>query len=231
MLSPLIIALDTQTDLDAIKLVEQTGDHVDIYKIGPGLFYKYGRGITDKIRKLGKKVFLDLKLHDIPNTVELAVNLLEDLNIYSLTIHLSGGEDMLKRALSAKSRPKIWGVSVLTSFDDSQLKTLGINGGVKNQVKRLVEIGLKNNIDGIVLSPLELEDAAELRSKYRADTKFITPGIRLEDSDIKSEDQKRTSTPKKARERGADFLVIGRPVIKSEDPKKTVEQIIKALKE
>jgi len=231
MLKPVIAALDVNTEAEALRIADLLGGRIDVYKVGPVLFYKYGRKIIDELNRRGKKVFLDVKLYDIPNTVKIAVETLQEIDIYAVTVHLSGGEEMLKKVASLKRRPLIWGVSVLTSFDDSALKTLGFSCGAADQVDRLVKIGLKNNVDGIVSSAHELENINKLKKECgKTGVKCIVPGIRLHGGiSPAGDDQKRVMTPTRAIKMGADFLVIGRPILESKDPVKTVEEIYEEM--
>ncbi|MFH1282119.1 MAG: orotidine-5'-phosphate decarboxylase [bacterium] len=234
MLKPVIIALDTHTDTEAFHLVNELSAYVDIFKVGPGLFYRYGRSLIERIQKNKKKIFLDVKLFDIPNTVALAVEVINNLDIYSISVHLSGGEEMLGRVLALKSRPLIWGVSVLTSFSGQQLKNLGINDGVNKQVSRLVKIGLNKNIDGVVSSAHELPAIIKLKKQFTKGqpAKCIVPGIRLENTGNakdKNDDQQRIMTPAGAFKLGADYIVIGRPVIKAPNPKEVLKNVIKGI--
>jgi orotidine-5'-phosphate decarboxylase len=197
----LIVALDINNENDALNLVDKLGENVDLYKVGPILFLKTGPSIIRKLKEKGKEVFLDLKFHDIPKTVQRSVESAADLGVYSLTLHSSGGEDMLKAAAQVSKRPKLWAVSVLTS---------AVASG--EDVMRRVVIARKNGVDGVISSALE---AQTIKKACGRDFEVITPGIRLEKT---NDDQKRVATPSFAVKAGADFIVVGRPIIQAEDP-------------
>jgi len=218
----IIVALDTPTDTAALRLLDRIGGLVDIVKVGPGLFYRYGQRFIDRLSRRGKRIFLDLKLYDIPNTVEHAVRLLGECGVYALTLHLSGGPEMIARAAAVRRRPLLWGVSVLTSFDDAAVARLGIPGGTAAQVGRLARMGMAHSIDGIVLSAHELRRVAVLRARARKRIVLVVPGIRPAipaNEPRPVDDQRRVAAPGAACRAGADFLVVGRPVIESADPR------------
>lgn len=215
-----IVALD-QMNLDEIDLfLSRPENSIPTVKIGLELFVKYGPDLVHKIhRDYKKKIFLDLKLHDIPITVERAVHSLKNLPIDFLTIHLSGGEAMLKAALNEarKSIPnaKILGVSFLTSLEEKDLLELyGITDS-KEAFKRLFRVADKSGIDGVICSPHEIKLLKSAHPRLMA----ITPGIRFLDEieSKKTEDQKRVATPKEALNYGADFIVMGRSLTKAAD--------------
>ena len=170
-------------------------------------------------------VFLDLKLHDIPNTVSRAVSVIKSLNIAMLTIHISGGQEMMKKTVDviSDSMLKIVGVTVLTSIDDDDLRQIGISNVAVQQVILLSKLAQKVGLYGIVCSPLEVK---EVRAQCDKDLKIIVPGIRLGDD---RNDQKRTECPRNAILSGADYLVIGRPITTSTDPVQVVETILSSI--
>jgi len=221
----LIVALDLELD-EVEKLLKILKGKVKYYKIGPVLFMKYGPKAIELVKKYDGEVFLDMKLHDIPNTVEQAIENANKLGIYSISIHLLGGLKMLKTALKTAKKLKIWGVTILTSLDMIEYNQVGFRYSLQKQVQHLAKIGKENNIDGIIASPQELY---YLRKTLGEELKIITPSIRLEEK-YENDDQKRFLTPKKARELGADFIVVGRPIILAKDPLKATELILAEIK-
>ncbi|MGH7466661.1 MAG: orotidine-5'-phosphate decarboxylase [Longimicrobiales bacterium] len=212
-----IIALDVATPALALELVERLGDSALFYKIGSQLFTAGGPQIVREIRARDKRVFLDLKYHDIPNTVAHAVEAADRLQVDLLTVHVSGGLDMMRAARDAagSSGPRILGVTVLTSarVDDIQ-QTWGKEvRSVREEVMRLAALAAEAGLHGIVASPLELEP---LRRRYGGDFIIVTPGIRP--AGQPAADQARTATPAEAARAGADYIVIGRPVTGAPDP-------------
>lgn len=219
-LNQTIVALD-QMSLDEIDLfLSRPENKVPTVKIGLELFVKYGPDLVHKIhRDYKKKIFLDLKLHDIPITVERAIHSLKNLPIDFLTIHISGGEEMLKAAVNEarQSIPKckILGVSFLTSLEEKDLTSLFGITNTKEAFLRLFKIAESSGIDGVICSPHELTLVKNHFPRLIA----ITPGIRFSDEikSSKTQDQKRVSTPKEAIDLGADFIVIGRSLTKAEN--------------
>jgi orotidine-5'-phosphate decarboxylase len=233
MQNPIIAALDVPSVEAAKKLIEQIGDRVGAFKVGMELFTAAGPEIIEQIRRRQASVFLDLKFHDIPNTVAKAVNSAVQLDIQMLTIHTHGGLEMMKAAEEAAQAraaklgvetPLVLGVSVLTSMNQENLTELGIQSSVADQVQRVVTLGLKAGLRGFVCSPLEI---TRLRSFIPPTTKLVTPGIRMA-TDSKG-DQKRTTSPKEALEMGSDYLVIGRPIYAAPDPAQALESILATI--
>jgi orotidine-5'-phosphate decarboxylase len=221
----LIVALDVATREKALNLIEELRDQISFFKIGLQLYTAEGPEIVRAVRATGANVFLDLKLHDIPNTVGLAVESAAQLEIQMLTIHLSGGEAMIRAAVSAKPRDLLLlGVTVLTSADEQTIQQIGIRDKIENQVLRLAKLGVENGIDGIVASPHEI---ATLRHEFGDKIKIVVPGIRPAGSE--SADQKRVMTPREAIHAGADYLVIGRPIIAHSHPSEAVAKILAEL--
>ena len=218
----IIVALDVARKEEALNLVHRLASRVSRFKVGLQLFTAAGPDIVTKIVATGAKVFLDLKLHDIPNTVAGAVESARTLGADMLTIHLSGGEPMVRAAVeTAEDGLIIVGVTVLTSHSDETLGAIGCGEGVEKQVSRLAKLGLGCGIRALVASP---QEAASLRSEFGAQVTIITPGIRP--AGAVSGDQKRVTTPRDAIEAGADFLVIGRPIIADPHPLAAVEKIL-----
>jgi orotidine-5'-phosphate decarboxylase len=218
----IIVALDVPTKKEALELVEQLRKKISFFKIGLQLFTAVGPKVVREILETGAKVFLDLKLYDIPNTVAHAVESAGGLGVQMLTIHLSGGDAMVKAALTA--RPKnmsILGVTVLTSLDEPAIRALGISSTIEEQVSRLAKMGVAAGIDGLVVSPHEVE---VLRPQFGDDIELVVPGIRPPWSE--TADQKRVMTPRQALGAGADYLVIGRPIIADPNPLDAVAKIL-----
>ncbi|MCM2266660.1 MAG: orotidine-5'-phosphate decarboxylase [Elusimicrobiales bacterium] len=220
----LIVALDTRTLKAAETLLEKLEGSVKYFKIGSVLFTAEGPAAVDLVQKRGGKVFLDLKFHDIPNTVKGAVRSACNMGVYSVSLHLSGGAEMFKACLDLEKRPKLWGITVLTSFDEHNLFRAGFRCGIVKTVRQLAALGLENGADGVVCSPLE---AAMLKKLHDGKLSLITPGIRPAAA---GDDQKRAVTPAEARAAGANFIVVGRPIIEAEDPAAAAAAVLKDLK-
>ncbi len=208
----IIVAIDTYDLQEANAILDQLDPDLCKIKIGSVVFNSLGKSFLKEVSSRGFKIFLDLKLHDIPNTVHEAILGFHDCSIDMLTVHLSGGEEMLKKAmLAGKSiNAKVIGVSILTSLEESDTLSL-FDNKLDHQIRNLFEIAVKANLDGVVCSPHELEMSNTI---LNSDSIKITPGIR----DIKVEDdQARTMNAKEAIEQGATFLVIGRPITQAQD--------------
>jgi len=227
----IILALDISEYDYALDLVDRFGEYVGIFKIGLELFTACGPKIVDEIvGKRGRKVFLDLKFHDIPNTVSKAAIASARLGVYMFNVHASGGLEMMRRCKESVvevclkeniERPKILGVSVLTSLTREVLKNeLGVQCGLRTHVKHLSALALRAGLDGVVASGREVE---VIRGHCGNQFLIVTPGIRP--SWTPPDDQKRTMTPKEAIRAGADYLVVGRAVMQQPDPLKALELI------
>ncbi|MBL7197295.1 MAG: orotidine-5'-phosphate decarboxylase [Candidatus Omnitrophica bacterium] len=212
----LIVALDVDDYKKAKQLVKLLYPVVKIFKVGSQLFTACGPEIVKMIQKKGAKVFLDLKFHDIPNTVKRAVEAAARLKVNMLTVHLAGGREMLEAAVSISKRPKIVGVTVLTSKSKVNLR---------DRVLDLAKLAKDVGLDGVVCSAHE---ATAVRQKFGRNFLIVTPGIRPKGSSFG--DQKRVVTPKQAIKNGADFIVVGRPIIKARNPKKAALEILKEIK-
>ena len=221
----IIVALDSKNLNKTIKLVKILKSEVHAFKIGYQFFYNFGLEGYKKIYSICPKIFLDLKLHDIPNTVKKGLEALVKMQPIYTTIHISGGDDMMKISSSSKKNTKILGVSILTSMDSNQTEKYYNKKNVSKLVKKFTLAAKKNNLDGIVCSPKEIKD---IRKEVGKNFIIVTPGIRLNDK-IKSDDQKRVETPIKAIDLGANFLVIGRPITEAKDPLKVLKEINKTL--
>ena len=218
----IIVALDLPTSDEALALVRQLSSHAGLFKIGLQLYTAAGPEVVRAVRGLGGRVFLDLKLHDIPNTVRRAVESAGSLGVEMLTLHLSGGRAMIEAAVGAAAPEMLLlGVTVLTSANDATLREIGVVSAMEEQVLRLAQLGVESGIQGFVASPHEL---APLRTAHGAKIEIVTPGIRPAGSP--AGDQKRTMTPAEALKAGADFLVIGRPITAAPDPRAALEQIV-----
>jgi len=220
----IIIALDIDKCEKSKNIIRKI-DEATFFKVGLQSFIKFGNELLSLLHERNKKIFLDLKFFDIPNTVSGAIKSSIKYNPYFLTIHLLGGREMIKSAIdSANGNTNIVGVSILTSFDDDDLFSIGIKDKTESEVLRLIELGLKSGLKYFVCSGIEIEP---IRKRFGYDIKLITPGIRPEWS-VKG-DQKRVLTPKKAIELGSDYLVIGRPIIESENPLDSFNKIISEI--
>jgi orotidine-5'-phosphate decarboxylase len=216
----MIVALDLPSVSEAEKMVERLGDAATFYKVGYQLAYAGGFGFADALVKSGKKVFLDLKLHDIGNTVAKGVESVAQTGATFLTVHAY--PQTMKAAMEAKrgSKLKILGVTVLTSYDDADLSAAGYKLGVSALVGQRAGQARDLNVDGLVCSA---EEAANLRKIVGPGLSLVTPGIRP--AGASKDDQKRIMTPAKAILAGADYLVVGRPITEAADPKAAAEAI------
>lgn len=219
----LIVALDTPDLETAGALLKKLKGLPILYKVGSSLFTLAGPRTVDLVHKYGGAVFLDLKFNDIPNTVMNAVKSAARLGVYSVSLHLSGGPEMLKAAASLKNRPRLWGITVLTSFDEKAFARAGFKKGIAAAVSSLASLAAESGLDGVVCSPRE---AAAVKKRFGAGLKVITPGIRLS---AVGDDQRRTLTPAGAKAAGADFIVAGRPVLEAPDPAAAVRGILEEL--
>ena len=213
----LILALDLETREEALAMLDRLGDSLEWVKIGLQLFTAYGPDFVREIADKGYKVFLDLKLHDIPNTVAKAVQSIAKLPVQLLTLHGSGGPEMLEWANKARADHapdmKLLAVTVLTSMDAAQLNELNIRSSPEEQVIHLANLSLQAGVQGLVCSSLELPP---LRARFGKDPIIVTPGIRPVGSS--ADEQKRIMTPAAAAAAGSSYIVVGRPILESKDP-------------
>ena len=221
----IIVALDSSNFDKIKKLAETLKKDVYAFKIGYQFFFNFGIKGYNKIYSICPNIFLDLKLHDIPNTVEKGLDALFKIKPKLTTIHILGGDQMMKAAWKNKKNTKILGVSILTSMDNIQTKKYYNQKDVSKLVKKFSKFAKKNKLDGVVCSPNEIK---YVRKEVGKKFIIVTPGIRI-DNKIKSDDQKRIKTPKKAIELGADYLVIGRPITESKNPLKVLKEINQTL--
>lgn len=221
----IIAALDVQTTAEALAVLDRIGDAVGFYKIGMELFTAEGPDVVKAVKAKGKKVFLDLKFHDIPRTVERAVTSAGKMGVDLLTIHASGGKTMIEAAATAakafgSERPRILAVTVLTSLDTTDLADIGVGRPPVEQVEALGRLAVEHGADGLVCSPKEVR---RLRETLGPEALLVTPGVRPAGADIG--DQKRVATPASAIRDGASYLVIGRPIVQASDPRAAAEAI------
>lgn len=240
--NPIICALDTGDENTAIKLIQSLKDKVFAFKIGFEFFSAFGiQGLNTTAALSEAPVFLDLKFHDIPNTIAAAIRVVvKSENIKMLTVHTSGGMEMLKAAIDALNevsdrrkiaRPMLLGVTVLTSMDNKNLKQVGVDSIVLDQVLRLAELAVKAGLDGCVCSGQEIEAIRKRFSKN--ELKLVVPGIRPAGSHTGNQnpgDQKRVATPREAIEKGADYIVIGRPITEAKDPAAAAAMILREVR-
>lgn len=224
----LIVALDVSTAAAARKIVAAVGDSASAYKVGMQLYTAEGPGTVRDLTASGRRVFLDLKYHDIPNTVGAAVREAAQLGVSMLTVHASGGGKMLRAAAESAQAVSpdllVLAVTVLTSLDGSDLGTLGLRGGVTDQVLRLTALALSNGYRGVVASAHE---CGPLRQEFGRDFAIVTPGVRPAGSG--HDDQARVVTPAEAIAAGATYIVVGRPITEANDPAAEARAILGQL--
>ena len=220
----IIVALDLDNLDKALKIVKELKKQVYAFKIGHQFFFNFGIEGYKKIYKICPRIFLDLKLHDIPNTVQKGLKAISKLKPIFTTIHISGGDDMQKISKLKKNNiTNVLGVTILTSLNEKQTLKYYKEKNVNILVKKFASYAKKNNIKGLVCSPLEI---TVVRKEVGKKMILVVPGIRPEKKPLSvKDDQKRTLTPKEAINLGADFLVIGRPIIKSKNPLETIKKI------
>lgn len=230
----LIVALDVPSFGEAEGLIKRLTPTVKIFKIGLGLFTLYGPEAVRLVQKKGAKVFLDLKFHDIPNTVAHSVRSAVRLGAFMVSLHALGGLEMIMQAVCAAqeeakrlklNKPKVLGVTILTSLNESNIKEIGFSRNLDEEVLHLARMAKQARLDGIVASPKEI---SLIRKKIGRDFIIVTPGIRPAWAKGKS-DQKRIMTPREAIEAGADYIVVGRPVLEAKDPLEAAKKIIKEI--
>lgn len=223
----IIFALDFSDPEDAMKWVEKVDGDIKFFKVGLQLFLAGWWDIIDKIVKRGNKVMVDLKFFDIPETVQLAVRQLKNKGVTFATIH--GNEPIIEAAVKEKNGLKILAVTVLTSFDESDMLEMGLTGTIDELVLLRSKKAFKLGCDGVVSSALEAEP---LRDELGSNFLIVTPGIRPGiNRDVEKDDQKRVATAKMAIQNGADYVVIGRPIRNSPDPVSTIHKIQAEIKE
>lgn len=224
-MTDLIVALDVPSATEAKKLVDTLGDSVSFYKVGLELFIADGEATLAMLKEAGKRVFLDLKLHDIPRTVARAVTSASRFNVELLTLHACGGRTMIAEAAAAAAAcehpPKLLAVTVLTSLDDADLASIGVNRCAAEQVDALAKLAIEAGADGLVCSPKEV---GRLRAALGPAPYLVTPGIRPAGGDVG--DQKRVATPADAVRDGASAIVVGRPIVQAPNPRSAAASIL-----
>jgi len=229
MRNPIILALDLPSAEAALDLARRVSRHVGAFKIGSELFTTAGPEVVRRLRAMGASVFLDLKFHDIPNTVAKAVAAATALEVQMLTIHTSGGLEMMRAAEESaqnaatrlgRPAPLVLGVTVLTSMNSAALSEIGSTDTVSRQVERLAFLASKAGLRGLVCSPLEITALKQLNKHMQ----LVTPGVRS--AGDKADDQKRTLTAAEALTAGADWLVVGRPIYAAPDPCAAAEALL-----
>ncbi len=224
----LIVALDVNSSAAALTLVERLEGRCLWFKVGLELYLATGGSILPKLRSLGYEVFLDLKLHDIPNTIASAVRVLSGSGASLLTVHAAGGPAMLRAAVEAAASspdsPRLLGVTVLTSMDGDELHAIGVNASPKDQVNRLGRATLAAGVSGLICSPLE---TTALRTEHGMKPLLVVPGIRPAGS--AAGDQQRIAGPAEAIAAGASMLVVGRPITQATDPARAAEDILREI--
>ncbi|AFL72595.1 orotidine-5'-phosphate decarboxylase [Thiocystis violascens] len=224
----IIVALDFAAQSPALALVERLDPARCRLKVGKELFTRLGPAFVEALQRRGFEVFLDLKFHDIPNTVAAACEAAADLGVWMVNVHIAGGSRMLtetRERLSRMARPPLLiGVTVLTSLDETDLAAIGCPGTPRERVLALARLGQAAGLDGIVCSPLE---AALARAALGREFLLVTPGVRP--AGVSVGDQKRVMTPAEAVAAGADYLVIGRPITQAADPLATIVEIEREL--
>lgn len=225
----LFCAIDMKDTDQAVTLIKEIKEHIDGIKIGMEAFYAMGVNGYLRLHDLGLPIFLDLKLHDIPNTVSSAIKSLLPLNPSIINIHTSGGSEMMKAAVEAISdiginKTKLIGVTILTSMNEHSFSEQGISLKVEQQVINLSTLAKECGLDGVVCSPLEVKN---VKIKCGQDFLTIVPGIRPNNS--VADDQKRVLTPKEAIRNGADILIVGRPITQADDPNQAARSIKESM--
>lgn len=225
----IVVALDFDTKDEALALIDRLDPELCRLKIGKEMFTHFGPEFVKEVHAKGFDVFLDLKFHDIPNTVAKAVKAAADLGVWMVNVHASGGSKMMRAARQilepyGDKAPLLIAVTVLTSMSEEDLTDLGIEKSPQEQVKFLAGLADKAGMDGVVCSA---QEASMLKQAYGEDFKLVTPGIRT--ADASADDQKRIMTPERAVEAGSDYLVIGRAITKSDNPIQTMKDIYASL--
>ena len=223
-MTELIVALDVATLKEEQELVDKLHGTVTFFKVGLQLFTGHGHRAVDVVLKRGGRVFLDLKLHDIPQTVALALKETQKLGVEAVSVHLSGGAGMLREARELAARPKLWGVSMLTSLGDADAAVFHEGAKVRDVVERLAKLGKQEGIDALICSPQEVASLRPIVGKLP----FVTPGIRPAGSELN--DQKRVMTPAEAAALGIEHIVVGRPITHAEDPLRAAQDILTSMR-
>ena len=219
----IILALDLNNFSKIKKIISKVHGHIYGVKIGYQFYFNFGVKGYNYLKKKNLKIFIDLKLHDIPHTVSMGIKALNKLKPEMITVHISGGINMLKEAKGISKKIKIIGVSALTSLNKENIRQIYNRSNINILVREMVGVAIKSKLDGIVCSPKEISLVKKLSKNKLI---IITPGIRLDEKTIKSDDHKRTLSPKEAIKLGANYIVIGRPILNSKDPTKLVNKYL-----
>ena len=226
--NPIYCAIDTGDIEEATNLIRQIKPHIGGIKLGLEFFTSCGESGCQPMKEFDMPLFIDLKLHDIPNTVSSALRGIFSLEPKYTTLHISGGSEMLKSSVSMKkeiqSKTNLLGVTILTSFNDNTIEELGFGTSVKHTIEQLTSIAYESRLDGIVCSPQEVK---HIKETYKDKLKLIVPGIRS--SSNNNDDQKRTLSAKEAISAGADILVVGRPITKAIDPAESAKNLLQEI--
>jgi len=227
--TPIVVALDYENQAEALNFISQLDPSLCRLKVGKEMFTHFGPQFVQALQKRQFDVFLDLKFHDIPNTVAKAVKAAADLGVWMVNVHASGGSRMMVAAKEAlmpfgASRPHLIAVTVLTSMEQSDLQEIGIEISPAEHVMRLASLTAAAGLDGVVCSA---QEAVLLKARFGQALHLVTPGIRLENS--VADDQRRVMTPRAAKLAGVDYMVIGRPITKAADPLATLQTIVQQL--
>jgi orotidine-5'-phosphate decarboxylase len=220
------LALDTNKLNEAIKITSLLYKDLAGIKIGKEMFSSYGPEIIKKFKKFKLPIFLDLKFHDIPTTVYKAVKAINLFKPNYLSIHSLGGDEMIQAAVKGSKYTKILSVQLLSHLDKSSIEKIGISISLKSEIKKLINIALKNNVHGLILAPKDLEIISKLKKN---NIEIFVPGIRSKQN--KKDEHKRFLDPTTAIKKGATYIIIGRPITKSKNPKKTLTLINEEIKE
>ncbi|MBB5021229.1 orotidine-5'-phosphate decarboxylase [Desulfurispira natronophila] len=228
MSSTIVVALDTRDRLAAKSIVAELAPHNPWFKVGKALFVSKGTAIVEELMENGANIFLDLKFHDIPNTVAEAARAAADIGVRMLNVHCLGGRKMMETTINSmadlSSRPLVVGVTILTSMNQGDLDEVGVREPLQEEVLRLARLARDSGLDGVVCSPQETE---LIKSELGSDFLTVTPGIRPAWS--ATDDQSRITTPADAARMGTDYMVIGRPIIKHQRPLEAYESIQKEI--
>ena len=225
-MTEVIVALDVDTLRREQQLVAALHGTITFFKVGLQLFTAHGKKAVELVRKNGGRVFLDLKLHDIPQTTALAVREAQKLGVEAVSVHLSGGAAMLRAAVAVSPRPQLWGVTMLTSLTDADAQVFHEKAQLSRIVENLARLGRQEGLDATICSPQEVALLRRVLEGERA--RFVTPGIRPAGADLN--DQKRVMTPQQAAALEIDYIVVGRPITHAPNPLRAAQDILAAMK-